>query len=191
MARNVLDSIRELLDGKQINYRALHHEPTRTSEASARVRGEDMRIGGKALVIKTGDRFRLFVLSAVLKVDSAAVKQHFGVKKTRFASADELAELTGLVPGSVPPFGEPILPLELYVDESVLENERIAFNAGADNGTVRDRRPLVCRPRVGSLRNVTSLRSKSTSPHSSCSSSPLRAPVSHASATNKRSIGWS
>jgi prolyl-tRNA editing enzyme YbaK/EbsC (Cys-tRNA(Pro) deacylase) len=35
------------------------------------------------------------------------------------------------VPGSVPPFGEPILPFELYVDESILENKRIAFNAGS------------------------------------------------------------
>ena len=37
----------------------------------------------------------------------------------------------GLVPGSVPPFGRPILPFELYVDESVTQNDRIAFNAGS------------------------------------------------------------
>ena len=34
-------------------------------------------------------------------------------------------------PGSVPPFGPPILKLPLYVDPSVLANERIAFNAGS------------------------------------------------------------
>ena len=39
--------------------------------------------------------------------------------------------LTGLVPGSVPPFGEPILPFPLYVDDSIIANERIAFNAGS------------------------------------------------------------
>ena len=43
----------------------------------------------------------------------------------------ELFELTGLVPGSVPPFGEPLLPLSLVVDQSVLANERIAFNAAS------------------------------------------------------------
>ena len=32
--------------------------------------------------------------------------------------------------GSVPPFGEPTLPFPLYADESVFENDRIAFNAG-------------------------------------------------------------
>jgi hypothetical protein len=54
-----------------------------------------------------------------------------GARKLRFATAEELRERTGLVSGDVPPFGEPILPFALYADESVLENERIAFNAGS------------------------------------------------------------
>lgn len=128
---NVLEKIREFLDENKVKYRELHHEPTLTSEDSARVRGEDIRIGGKALVIKAGGIFRLFVLSAALRIDSQAIRAHFEVRKTRFASAAELKELTGLVPGSVPPFGKPILPFDLYVDESILENGRIAFNAGS------------------------------------------------------------
>src|ERR1017187_3270787 len=90
-----------------------------------------MRVGGKALLIKVDDTFRLFVLSADRKLDSAAIRQYFGAKKTRFATPEELMELTGLAPGSVPPFGEPILPFRLYVDQSVFENDRIAFNAGS------------------------------------------------------------
>jgi prolyl-tRNA editing enzyme YbaK/EbsC (Cys-tRNA(Pro) deacylase) len=35
------------------------------------------------------------------------------------------------VPGSVPPFGEPILPFPLYADTSIASNEKIAFNAGS------------------------------------------------------------
>jgi Ala-tRNA(Pro) deacylase len=31
----------------------------------------------------------------------------------------------------VPPFGAPLLPFPLYAAESILENERIAFNAGS------------------------------------------------------------
>ena len=127
----ILEKIREFLDESEVEYRELHHEPTLTSEDSARVRGEDIRIGGKALLIKVGGNFRLFVLGAALRVDSRAIRAHFEVRKTRFASAAELKDLTGLVPGSIPPFGEPILPFDLYVDESILENSRIAFNAGS------------------------------------------------------------
>jgi prolyl-tRNA editing enzyme YbaK/EbsC (Cys-tRNA(Pro) deacylase) len=128
---STLDRIREHLQSLSIAFREVHHAPTFTSEESARARGEDLRVGGKALLMKVGDTFRLFVLSASLKADSGAIREHFGVRKIRFATADELRELTGLVPGSVPPFGEPILPFELIADPSVTANERIAFNAGS------------------------------------------------------------
>jgi Ala-tRNA(Pro) deacylase len=131
MSSTILESIRRRLDEAGASYRHLAHAPTRTSEASALVRGEDVRIGGKALLLKIGDVFHLFVLSAALKFDSSAVKRRFGVKRIRFATTDELYEMTGLVPGSVPPFGRPILPFDLFVDESILANDKIAFNAGS------------------------------------------------------------
>jgi prolyl-tRNA editing enzyme YbaK/EbsC (Cys-tRNA(Pro) deacylase) len=71
------------------------------------------------------------VLSADRKLDSAAIRAYFSARKTRFATPEELMELTGLAPGSVPPFGSPILPFPLYADPSLFENERIAFNAGS------------------------------------------------------------
>ncbi len=131
MSEQILQSIRGLLDQKGVPYREVHHAPTFTSEQSAQARGESVRIGGKALLLKIGADFRLFVLSAALKLDSGAVRKHLSTRTSRFATKEELAELTGLVPGSVPPFGEPILPFDLYVDESVTHNERIAFNAGS------------------------------------------------------------
>jgi hypothetical protein len=63
MANSVLDRIRELLRSEKVEFRELHHEPTLTSEDSARVRGEDIRVGGKALLLKADDQFKLFVLS--------------------------------------------------------------------------------------------------------------------------------
>src|SRR5579863_6167793 len=127
----LLDQIRAWLTAEGVSFREVHHEPTRTSEDSARARGESLGVGRKALLIKVDDVYRLFVLSADRKLDSAAIKRHFGARKTRFATAEELADLTGLAPGSVPPFGRPVLPFPLYVDPSVFANERIAFNAGS------------------------------------------------------------
>ena len=127
----VLNNIRAWFKACGVEFREAHHEATRTSEESAQARGEELKVGGKALVIKVDSTFRLFVLSADRKLDSSAVKQYFGAKKTRFATPEELMEMTGLVPGCVPPFGAPILPFPLYVDPSVLENPRVAFNAGS------------------------------------------------------------
>ena len=131
MANEVLDAIRRLLTGAGVPFREVEHAPTYTSEESAKARGEELRTGGKALLLKTDDVFRLFVLPADRRLDSAAVKRRLGVKKTRFATADELKELTGLGPGSIPPFGPPVLPFELFVDEEIRNNDRIAFNAGS------------------------------------------------------------
>ena len=128
---DVLQRIREWLSEAGVEFREVQHAPTYTSEESARARGEELRVGGKALVLKLDDEFQLFVLSAARKLDSSAIKKHFGVKKLRFASPEELQQMTGLMPGEVPPFGAPILPFALNVDESILENEVIAFNAGS------------------------------------------------------------
>ena len=131
MAEEVLNRIRELLRAAGIAFREVEHEPTHTSAESARARGEELKVGGKALVLKVDDTFRLFVLSAAQQLDSGAIKRHFAAKWQRFATPEELHELTGLTPGAVPPFGRPMLPFDLFVDDSILENERIAFNAGS------------------------------------------------------------
>jgi prolyl-tRNA editing enzyme YbaK/EbsC (Cys-tRNA(Pro) deacylase) len=40
--------------------------------------------------------------------------------------------LTGLVPGSLPPFGRPLLPFDLFADSSLgAEQNKVAFNAGS------------------------------------------------------------
>src|SRR5271168_4245353 len=110
MSECVLDNILQLLRTAGVDFRKVEHEPTLTSEDSARARGEELGVGAKALLLRTDDCFRLLVLPADRKLDSAAVKRHLGVKSLRFATPAELLERTGLLPGSVPPFGEPILP---------------------------------------------------------------------------------
>ena len=127
----LLERIRGWLIAEGVVFREVHHAPTRTSEESAAARGEPLRVGGKALLVKVDDAFRLFVLSAERRLDSGAIREYFSARKTRFATAEELMEMTGLLPGSVPPFGAPVLPFPLYVDPSVFENDRVAFNAGS------------------------------------------------------------
>ena len=131
MTASVFDRIVALLNEHDVRFAHVRHAPVRTSEQAAAARGEPLEIGGKALVIKVDGDFALFVLSAAARFETRALKRYFRAKAIRFASPDELMTLTGLVPGSVPPFGQPVLPLPLYVDPSVFDNQRIAFNAGS------------------------------------------------------------
>ena len=132
MADQILSDIRELLSRAGIEHKEISHTPTSTSEESARVRGESLAVGAKALLLKSDDVFRLFVLPADLQLDAKRVKQELKVRSVRFATREELLELTGLVPGSVPPFGRPVLPFELYGDTAIGSAEdKVAFNAGS------------------------------------------------------------
>lgn len=132
MSDPILEKIRSALTQHGVEFKEIEHAPTQTSEESARVRGESLSVGAKALLLKTDDAFRLFVLPADLQLDSKRVKQELGVRSIRFATKEELLELTGLVPGSVPPFGQPILPFELYGDTAIGKTEdKVAFNAAS------------------------------------------------------------
>ena len=128
---DVFENICGLLEKENKAFRKVVHEPTYTSEESAKARDEDLSIGGKAILMKVDKTEHLFVLSASKKINSKKIRDHLHAKKIRFSTADELLQLCGLVPGSVPPFGFPILPVKLYLDKSFIEsNEKIAFNAG-------------------------------------------------------------
>jgi Ala-tRNA(Pro) deacylase len=132
MTDQVLNSVRDLLTRGGVAFKEIGHAAASTSEESARVRGESLAVGAKALLLKTDDALRLFVLPADLQLDSKRVKHELKIRSVRFATREELLELTGLVPGSVPPFGEPVLPFELYGDSAIGSVEdKVAFNAGS------------------------------------------------------------
>jgi Ala-tRNA(Pro) deacylase len=130
VSQRVLDSIRRHLGDSGVPFTELEHVRVTTSEEAARIRGCPLAMGAKSIVFKADGVFRLFVTSAALNLRSREIRRHLGVRRTRFATPQELLDLTGLEPGAVPPFGEPILPLQLYVDPALLENETIAFTPG-------------------------------------------------------------
>jgi Ala-tRNA(Pro) deacylase len=108
----------------------VEHPPVRTSVEAARVRGTRLEQGAKALVVRADDRFVHCVLPAHLKADNAALRAIVGSRKLRFASREELLELTGCEPGAVPPFGN-FFGLPVLLDEALCANDRVAFNAGS------------------------------------------------------------
>ena len=86
--------------------------------------------GAKALICKVDAQFVMFVIPADRKLDSKRVRQALGIRALRFATPDELRELTGLSPGAVPPFGS-LFGLPTHCDSRLAENERINFNGKA------------------------------------------------------------
>ena len=127
----VCENIRGLLEAHGVSFRHVAHKPTLTAEESACARGENLAVGGKALLIKADARFVVAVISAARKLDTKKLRRALGAGNIRFATSDELLALTGLSKGCLPPFGAPLFDLELVADRSVVANDRIAFNAGS------------------------------------------------------------
>ena len=125
----VFEKIKKILDANKVKYSVKHHEPVYTSEQAAKARGDNIKQGAKAIIMKTDKEFVLLVLSAEKRIDSKKVKVLLGSKSVSFADVDKVKSL-GLQPGSVPPFGS-VLGLKTYVDRSLLENKEISFNAGS------------------------------------------------------------
>lgn len=126
---SVFERIKRLLDENDVAYDVLRHEPVYTSEEAAAVRGTPLASGAKALICKGDDHIVMFILPADRKLASREIRRSRKWRKLRFLSRDEVLELTGLQPGSIPPFGR-LFDLPTLCDERLGENERINFNAG-------------------------------------------------------------
>jgi len=125
----VFERLSAWLVEKTIPFDVLRHTPVFTSEEAAAVRGTPLASGAKALICRADDRFVMIVLPADRKLASKAVRRAGGIKSLRFASREEVEQLTGLQPGSIPPFGS-LFGLPTWCDERLGEQPRINFNAG-------------------------------------------------------------
>jgi len=125
----VFERIEQKLTTSGIAFGVLRHAPVYTSEEAAATRGVSLSSGAKALVVKAGEEFVLLVIPADRKLESKKARTALGVKSIRFASREEVEQLTGLQPGSIPPFGS-LFNLTTTCDPALRDNETINFNAG-------------------------------------------------------------
>jgi Ala-tRNA(Pro) deacylase len=126
---STFDRLTRWLAEHSVPHDVLRHAPVFTSEQAAAVRGTPLASGAKALVCKADDQFVLIVMPADRRLASKLVRKSAGVKSLRFASREEVEQLTGLAPGSIPPFGS-LFGLPTWCDDGLAAQPQINFNAG-------------------------------------------------------------
>ncbi|MGE0579320.1 MAG: YbaK/EbsC family protein [Reyranella sp.] len=158
MAADVFDQLVTLLSDAKAKFRVIEHEPEGRSEAISVIRGNRPGQAAKAMVLDlrgggSGKRHVLAILPGNRKLDFNAVATLFEARKCGFASPDTAQTLTGCVMGSVPPFSlDP--SLAIVVDQGLLANETLFFNAGRlDRSMELDTKDwlAVARPRVAKI----------------------------------------
>jgi Ala-tRNA(Pro) deacylase len=158
VAADVFDRLVALLNEAKARFRVIEHEAEGRSEAISVIRGNRPDQAAKAMVLDlrgggAGRRHVLAILPGSRKLDFNAVAALFEARKCGFASPDTAQELTGCVMGSVPPFA--LNPaLSIVVDEDLLANETLYFNAGRlDRSMELDTRDwlAVAQPKVAKI----------------------------------------
>ncbi len=129
------NKIIEMLTQFNADFELVEHEPVYTSEQAASIRGLGLENGAKSLLLKVNNDFKMFVLPGNQKLDSKKVKMVTSAKKIRFATPEEVEDITGTQIGAVYPFGI-IAGVPMYVDEKLAQNEIIAFNPGVHNKSI-------------------------------------------------------
>jgi len=135
----VTKKIIAFLDCNGIDYEKLEHPPVTTSSAASGARGSRLSQGAKAIIVKANDAYYHLVISAAVPVDNNKLRKVLGTRRVRFATAEELFELTGCLPGAVPPFGN-IFNLPVIMDNALMAEEIVYFNCGSHTVSLRMKR---------------------------------------------------
>jgi prolyl-tRNA editing enzyme YbaK/EbsC (Cys-tRNA(Pro) deacylase) len=127
----LVNKIKSLLKKNECWFETFEHQPVETSQQAAEIRtGYSLAQGAKALILKADKDFVMIVVPGDQRFDNQKVQQLLGTNHIRFARPEEIKKITdGVKIGGIPPFGN-LFNLDLYVDQQVLGNEKIIFNAG-------------------------------------------------------------
>jgi Ala-tRNA(Pro) deacylase len=132
-----IESLRAFLDRNRIKYVVISHSPAHTAQeiaASAHIPGRAM---AKTVIVKLDGRLAMAVLPASEMVDLELLADAAFAQRVELA--DE-AEFAGRFPdcqlGAMPPFGN-LYGMDVYVADSLAEDDEIAFNAGSHTELVR------------------------------------------------------
>ena len=129
-AENLRNEIVRLLRKGDIEFEHKIHEPTPTSEDSAKARGLPVGTGVKSIIVrgkKTKKNFQ-FNIPADFRLDMKVVADIVG-EKCEFEDPAVIKERYGLTIGGIPPFGK-LLGIDTYFDERIGQMGQVAFNCG-------------------------------------------------------------
>ena len=132
-------TLKTYLDRQWVHYDVLPHPEAFRALAIAQTLHTPEKEMAKVVIVKVQERFVMTVLPASWNVDLHRLRTVLATHHVRLATEDEI---TGLFPdcelGAMPPFGN-LYGLDVYVDQSLTEDEEIVFQAGTHSEAIRMR----------------------------------------------------
>jgi len=123
--------LKEYLDKENVKYVSIYHSSAYTAQETAEcahISGQEM---AKVVIVKIDDKFAMVVLPAPEHIDMELLKDAIDADNIALASEQEFSKLfPGCEVGAMPPFGN-FYDIDVYIDEDITGDEKIAFNAGS------------------------------------------------------------
>jgi Ala-tRNA(Pro) deacylase len=134
-----LTKIKEFLDKNKVKYVIVRHSPAYTAQevaAAAHISGKEL---AKTVMIKIDGKLAMAVLPASYKISFDQLKAALDVNDVKLAYEQEFMDkFPDCEVGAMPPFGN-LYGFDVYVAESLAEDEEIAFNACSHTELVKMR----------------------------------------------------
>src|SRR3974377_607006 len=123
--------LKEFLDREAIKYVSTVHSTAYTAQevaASAHITGREL---AKTVIVELDGKMAMAVLPGDRKIVLQDLREVTGCDEVKFASEEEFKEkFPDCETGAMPPFGN-LYGMEVYLAESLSQNEEIAFTAGS------------------------------------------------------------
>ena len=130
-------TLKEFLDREKIKYVSIVHSTAYTAQevaASAHITGKEL---AKTIIVELDGKMAMAVLPANRKIVLQDLREVTGSEEVKFASEEEFKkQFPDCETGAMPPFGN-LYGMEVYVAESLTDNEEIAFNAGSHTEVIK------------------------------------------------------
>jgi Ala-tRNA(Pro) deacylase len=129
--------LREFLDSNHVRYVCIGHSRAYTAQeiaASAHIPGKEL---AKTVMVKLDGNMAMAVLPASHKIDFDLLKMAAGASEVELATEREFKGMfPECEPGAMPPFGN-LYGMSVFVEQTLAEDEEIAFNAGSHTELIR------------------------------------------------------
>jgi Ala-tRNA(Pro) deacylase len=129
--------LKEFLDQEEIKYVIVMHSTAYTAQevaASAHITGKEL---AKTVIVELDGQMAMAVLPANRKIVLQDLREVTGSDQVKFVSEDQFREkFPECETGAMPPFGN-LYGMEVFLAESLTENDEIAFNAGSHTEVIR------------------------------------------------------
>ena len=129
--------LKEFLDSNNIKYLSVKHSPAYTAQevaAKSHISGKEM---AKTVIVRINNQMAMAVLPASYKIDFEALSNVTGTDNVDLAGEEEFKYMfPDCEIGAMPPFGN-LYNLDVYVAETLAEDEEIAFNSGTHTELIR------------------------------------------------------